>query len=60
MGYYPFCNAYLNCKLGKTRFYVMYSHANKGLFGGSDYFSMPFYPLNPSRLQLGLSVDFTN
>lgn len=60
VGNYPFCNAYLNCKLGKTRFYVMYSHANKGLFGGSDYFSMPFYPLNPSRLQLGLSVDFTN
>ena len=60
VGNYPFCNAYLNCKLSKTRFYVMYSHANKGLFGGSGYFSMPFYPLNPSRLQIGLSVDFTN
>ena len=60
IGNYPFCNAYLNCKLSKTRFYVLYSHANKGLFGGSDYFSMPFYPLNPPRLQLGLSVDFTN
>lgn len=60
VGNYPFCNAYFNCKLSKTRFYVLYSHANKGLFGGSDYFSMPFYPLNPSRLQLGLSIDFTN
>ncbi len=60
IGNYPFCNVYVNCKLSKTRFFVMYSHANKGLFGGSEYFSMPFYPLNPSRLQLGLSVDFTN
>ncbi len=60
VGNYPFCNVYLNCKLSKTRFYVMYSHANKGLFGGNEYFSMPFYPLNPSRLQIGLSIDFTN
>lgn len=59
-GNYPFCNAYINMKLSKARFYVLYSHANQGLFGGSNYFSMPFYPVNPSRLQLGISVDFTN
>ena len=60
VGNYPFCNAYLNMKLSRARFYVLYSHANKGVFGGSDYFSMPYYPLNPPRLQLGVAVDFAN
>lgn len=59
-GNYPFCNVYANMKLSKTRFYVMYSHFNRGLFGGDDYFAMPFYPRNPARFQLGLSVDFAN
>lgn len=60
LGNYPFCNVYANMKLSRTRFFVMYSHFNKGLFGGSKYFSIPYYPLNPSRFQLGLSVDFAN
>lgn len=60
VGNYPFCNAYANFKLSRARFYVLYSHANRGLFGGSGYFSMPYYPLNPARLQLGISVDFAN
>ena len=60
VGNYPFCNAYINMKLSKTRFYVMYSHFNQGLFGGDNYFSMPYYPLNPHRFQIGLSVDFAN
>ncbi len=60
LGNYPLCNVYANMKLSRTRFFVMYSHFNQGLFGGSKYFSMPYYPLNPSRFQLGLSVDFAN
>lgn len=60
IGNYPFCNAYANMKLGKTRFYVLFSHVNQGLFGGNGYFSMPYYPLNPRRFQIGLSVDFAN
>ncbi len=59
LGNYPFMNAYANFKLSKTRFYVMYSHLNQGWFS-NNYFSLPGYPLNPSRLQLGLSVDFAN
>lgn len=59
-GNYPFVNAYLNFKLSKTRFYVMFSHVNQGLFGGDNWFSMPGYPLNPRRFQLGLSIDFAN
>lgn len=58
-GNYPFMNAYANMKLGKTRFYIMFSHVNQGMTG-SNYFSMPHYPLNPRRFQLGLSIDFAN
>ncbi len=59
IGNYPFMNAYLNCKLKKVRFYVMMSHVNQGLTG-TNYFSMPHYPMNPRRFQLGLSIDFAN
>ena len=59
-GNYPFMNAYINMKLSKCRFYVMFSHVNQGLIGGDNYFSMPHYPLNPRRFQMGVSVDFTN
>lgn len=60
VGGYPFCNAYINMKLSKARFYVMFSHVNQGLFGGSNYFALPYYPMNPRRLQIGISVDFAN
>ena len=60
IGNYPFMNVYLNAKLKKARFYIMYSHFNQGLFGGNNYFSIPHYPLNPALLQLGVSVDFAN
>ena len=59
-GNFAFADVYANFKLKKARFYVMYSHANKGLFGGNNYFSIPHYPLNPGRFQLGISVDFVN
>lgn len=58
-GNYPFVNAYINMKLSKTRFYLMMSHVNQGMCG-NNYFSMPGYPLNPRRFQMGLSVDFAN
>ena len=60
VGNYPFCNFYVNMKLKKARFYVLLSHVNQGLFGGSNFFSMPLYPMNPRRLQLGISVDFAS
>lgn len=59
-GNFAFADVYANFKLKKARFYVMYSHANKGLVGGDNYFSMPSYPLNPGRFQIGVSVDFVN
>lgn len=60
LGNYPFVNAYVNMKLRKARFYVMMSHVNQGLFGGNNYFSMPHYPLDPRRFQMGVLVDFAN
>lgn len=59
VGNYPFMNLYANMKLDKARFYVMMSHINQGWMG-KNYFSMPGYPLNPRRFQLGISVDFAN
>ena len=59
IGNYPFMNAYVNMKLSKARFYLMASHINQGWFS-DNYFSMPHYPLNPLKFQLGVSVDFAN
>ena len=60
VGNYPIMTAYANMKMKMVRFYVMYTHFNKGLFGGNNYFSMPHYPINPASFQFGLSIDFTN
>ncbi|MCM1355995.1 MAG: putative porin [Staphylococcus sp.] len=59
-GNYPFMNVYANMKLSRARFFVLFSHVNQGMFGGSNYFSMPHYPLNPRRFQMGVIVDFNN
>ena len=59
IGNYPFINAYANMKLSKVRFYVMMSNVGQNWIS-RDYFSMPNYPLNPRRFQLGLSIDFAN
>ena len=58
-GNFAFMNAYANMKLKKTRFFVMFSHVNQSLFGGS-YFAIPHYPLNAMKFQMGLSVDFAH
>lgn len=58
-GNFAFMNAYINMKLSRARFYVMMSHVNQGM-GSNNYFSIPHYPLNPRRFQLGVSVDFAN
>lgn len=59
-GDFAWMNAYANVKLKKTRFFLIFSHVNQGMFGGDNYFSMPHYPLNPRKFQMGLSVDFSN
>lgn len=59
VGNYPFMNVYANMKLKRARFYIMMSHVNQGMTG-DNYFSMPHYPMNPRRFQMGVSVDFAN
>ncbi len=59
VGNYPFMNLYANMKLQKARFYVLFSHINQGWMG-KNYFSLPGYPMNPRRFQIGVSVDFAN
>ncbi len=59
VGNFAVANAYFTAKLQKTRFFVMYSHFNQGLLG-SNYFSLPHYPIAPSQLRFGVSVDFAN
>ncbi len=60
VGNYPMMDAYANLKLKKVKFYVLFSHVNQGLFGGSNYFSALHYPMNPRRFLFGLCVDFAN
>ncbi len=59
VGNFAVANAYLTAKIQKTRFFVLWSHVNQGLFG-SNYFSLPHYPVNPRQLRFGVSIDFAN
>ena len=59
-GDFVFSNIYANFKLKQARFYIMYSHADQKILGTKHYFAIPHYPLNPSRFQLGVSVNFVN
>ena len=58
IGDYPIVNVYANFHLKQCRFYVMYSHVNEGLFGLSNSFLVPHYPINPRWFKLGLSWNF--
>lgn len=57
IGNFPLINAYITAKLYKVRFFILWSHVNQGWFT-KNYFSMPHYPIDPRRLQFGLSIDF--
>lgn len=59
IGNYPFINVYANLKLSKVRFYLLMSNIGQNWIS-REYFSMPNYPLNPRRFQIGLSIDFAN
>ena len=58
-GDYPFVNAFLNIKLKRTRFYIMFDHLNSG-YSGYDYFLVPDYPMNVRMLRYGLAWTFYN
>ena len=55
VGGYPLITGYVNCYIRGVRFYVLYYHANDGLFKNTDSFIVPGYPANPGMLKFGLS-----
>jgi hypothetical protein len=60
VGNYPLLNAFVNCHLKQTRFFIEYYNAGASFISPPEYFSIPHYPINPTVLKLGLSVDFIN
>lgn len=60
IGNYPLASAYANFHLKQTRFFIEYYHMNQSWMSTSDYFSMPNYPLNPTTMKVGISVNFYN
>lgn len=57
VGNYPYMNAYVNFHLKRMRFFVTYSHLSR-LFANPNYFSAPYYPMNPAIIKVGLSWNF--
>jgi hypothetical protein len=60
VGNYPLISGFLNCHLKQTRFFIEYYNAGSLFISPPEYFSLPHYPVNPTVLKLGLSVDFIN
>ncbi|MCQ2129592.1 MAG: putative porin [Bacteroidaceae bacterium] len=58
IGNYPWVNVYADFFLKHARFFVMYTHVNKG--GSNNYFLTPHYPTNSSILRFGVSWNFFN
>ena len=58
VGGYPLITGYVNCSIRGVRFYIMYYHANDGLFSNRDSFIVPGYPANPGMVKFGLSWTF--
>jgi len=62
-GAYPFVNAFVNIKLKRTRFFLMFDHLNYGMMGGEklyNYEMVPLYPLTTRRFSFGLAWTFYN
>jgi hypothetical protein len=60
VGNYPLICGFINCHLKQTRFFIEYYNAGASYISPPEYFSIPHYPVNPTILKLGLSVDFIN
>lgn len=55
IGNYPLISLYANFDLKRTRFYIMYHHANQS---DGRYFWGPGYPMNPTSMRFGISWNF--
>jgi len=56
-GGFPIFNAYVNCNLKKIKFYIMYSGLTA--FTNNTFF-MPYYPIQSTRIEYGVSFDLQN
>ena len=63
-GNYPFVNAFLNIKLKRTRFFLMFDHLNYGMMKNPEtmynYELVTLYPLTTRRFTFGLAWTFYN
>ncbi len=62
-GNYPFVNVFLNFKLQRTRFFLMFDHLNYGMMGealNKNYSMVPYYPMNIRMFRLGFAWTFYN
>lgn len=59
IGNFPIATVYLNLLLKNTRFFIMYYNAASSITNG-DAFTVPYYPVNPAGIRLGLSWKFNN
>ena len=59
LGDYPKVDLYFNFRIKRTRFFIMYEHANASI-GSKNYFTSLHYPINPSMLKYGLIWTFYN
>jgi hypothetical protein len=59
-GNYPFVNIFLNLKLQRTRFFIMFDHLNSGMMGNANYCMVPDYPMNTMMFRLGFAWTFYN
>ncbi|MBO4673494.1 MAG: putative porin [Bacteroidaceae bacterium] len=55
IGDYSLISVYANFDLKRTRFYIMYHHANQS---DGRYLWAPGYPMNPISLRFGISWNF--
>jgi hypothetical protein len=59
-GNYPFVNLFLNFKLQRTRFFLMFDHLNYGMMGSQNYCMVPYYPMNITMFRFGFAWTFYN
>ena len=60
VGNYPLINAFVNCHLKYTRFFIEFYNLSSSFINNPAYFSTPHYPVNPQVFKWGLSWDFNN
>ncbi|GBU08065.1 hypothetical protein AwDysgo_13960 [Bacteroidales bacterium] len=60
IGNYPLVNAYANCHLKYTRFFIEFYNISSSFISNPEYFSIPHYPINPQIFKFGISWDFSN